>query len=563
MTRHGRTGTDPEREARIRYEQTRLLFRAMPISVWGTLLGSTVIVTVLWTVVDHIALLGWLAIIALVTTGRGLHTFLFFKASPSPDEAGKWAHQFWLGTMAAGATWGGAGIWLFPAEPAYQMMLSFVLAAACAVAVLSLSPQRIPIIGFLTLSLMPLAARLLTSDTGVGLRMGIIIPIFYLLMVASALRLYRATRESICLHLDSLTREEVLRQSQQRLALHVQRTPLAVIDWNTQFEVTSWNPAAENIFGYTREEAIGKHAAELVVPPAAREQVDHIWQELLVNQGGLHSINENITKDGRAILCEWNNTPLVDEDGKVIGIASLTQDITERMRVEKLKNEFISIVSHELRTPLTSIRGSLGLLLGGALGELPEKVREILDIANNNTQRLLLIINDILDIEKIESGKLEYNIQPTEIMPLIDKAITANAGYAHQYGVHFVVTHRADHARVYADGDRIMQVLNNLMSNAAKYSSEGVAVELGVEAVGERVRVCVTDYGPGIREEDQSKIFDKFTQLDASDRRARGGTGLGLSIARGIIEDHNGSIGFESQENQGATFYFELPASKH
>lgn len=225
-----------------------------------------------------------------------------------------------------------------------------------------------------------------------------------------------------------------------------------------------------------------------------------------------------------------------------------------------MKNEFISIISHELRTPLTSIRGSLGLLLGGVAGEeLPPQTRRLLEIAGNNTQRLLLLIDDLLDIQKIEAGEMAYHFKTIDMVALLQQAIAENEGYGRQFGMHFRLATHQHEVYAYADSERMMQVLSNLLSNAAKFSPEGEQVVVSVVAHHGMVRVSVEDRGPGIAEEFLEKLFDKFTQSDASDSRSRGGSGLGLSISKAVIEKHGGHIGVLSQKGQGSAFYFELP----
>ncbi len=263
-------------------------------------------------------------------------------------------------------------------------------------------------------------------------------------------------------------------------------------------------------------------------------------------------------KDGRTIPVEIFLQYINPQDEPARFVA-IVRDITERKRIDRMKNEFISTVSHELRTPLTSIRGSLGLIIGGAVGELPEQAQEMLRIAGNNTERLLLLINDILDIQKIESGQMAFKFQSLELMNFIEQAIEENEGYGDQHGVRFVVVKGLADARVYADRDRLMQVMANLLSNAAKFSPEGETVEISIAHHKDAVRISVTDHGTGISENFQGKVFDKFTQYDASDNRQKGGTGLGLNITRIIVEKHGGRIGFVSKEGIGTTFYVDLP----
>lgn len=248
-----------------------------------------------------------------------------------------------------------------------------------------------------------------------------------------------------------------------------------------------------------------------------------------------------------------------DARGYAVRMIGTNTDISERKRVEQLKSEFLATVSHELRTPLTSISGALGLVRSGALGALPEKMLPLLDIASRNSQLLTRLINDLLDMEKLAAGKMRFDLQTQALMPLVEQAIESARPYAQQYGVTLLLAQRADAARVRVDGGRLQQVLGNYLSNAAKFSPQGAQVDVAVRMAGEMARVEVIDHGPGIAEEFKQRIFEKFSQADASNTRQKGGTGLGLAISRELIERMHGRVGFESQEGHGSLFYFELP----
>ena len=237
----------------------------------------------------------------------------------------------------------------------------------------------------------------------------------------------------------------------------------------------------------------------------------------------------------------------------------ILSDISERKRVDRLKSEFVSTVSHELRTPLTSIRGSLGLLVGGAAGPMPVQAREMVAMALQNSERLGRLIDDILDIEKIASGQLQFRPRPVDLNLVVRRALDAVQGYAASHRIRLALVAEAQHGVVIADEERVTQVLANLISNASKFSPPGEAVEVEIAEASGRVRVSVRDRGPGIPEEFKSRIFQRFAQADGSDTRLKGGTGLGLSISKAIVERMNGDIGFEPNPEGGTTFFFELP----
>ncbi|MDQ6693870.1 MAG: PAS domain S-box protein [Chloroflexota bacterium] len=263
--------------------------------------------------------------------------------------------------------------------------------------------------------------------------------------------------------------------------------------------------------------------------------------------------------DGSETWFLTKKMPLRDEDGSITGTFGMSSDITARKNIDRMKNEFVSMVSHELRTPLTSIRGSLGLIAGGVAGEVSPQVKAMVDIAHSNSERLVRLINDILDMEKIESGKMVFEIAPTSLMPLVSQAMDANQGYAGQFGVRFTIKESLDDATVNIDSDRMIQVLTNLLSNAAKFSPRGDAVEISVVRHDGKIRLLVEDHGPGISEEFSSRIFQKFAQADSSDTRQKGGTGLGLSISKAIVESFGGELSFTTTLGKGTTFYFDLP----
>ena len=237
----------------------------------------------------------------------------------------------------------------------------------------------------------------------------------------------------------------------------------------------------------------------------------------------------------------------------------IVRDITARKEIERMKGEFVSTVSHELRTPLTSIRGSLGLITGGAVGKLPKKARDMIDMAEKNTERVINLVNDILDMEKLESGSMEFRFKAVDLTSLVKHGIEINRGYADQHNIEFLLVESAEGFEVNGDGDRLIQVLANLLSNAAKFSPEGENVEIAVTRQNGTARVSVSDHGPGIPEEFRDNVFAKFTQADSSDTRKAGGTGLGLNISKTIVDKHGGTIGFDTEAGVGTTFYFELP----
>jgi signal transduction histidine kinase len=280
-------------------------------------------------------------------------------------------------------------------------------------------------------------------------------------------------------------------------------------------------------------------------------------------------------KDGTAIPVEYSASPLTEE-GRVSGMVAAFQDVSERRRLEMMKDEFISTVSHELKTPLTSLRASLGLVQSGSLDKRPEKQRQMIDMAIGNCDRLIRLVNDILDFDRGEKGRLSLDRELVEPMTLLRRAADVAHNAATQARIDFRL--EANALPVFADEERALQVLNELVGNAIKFSPPGTTIRLAArnmeaEAPGAGVsagdvpgtrEVCfmVEDQGRGIAPEKLERIFERFQQGDASDSRALGGTGLGLALCRSIVEQHGGRIWAESEPGKGSRFLFTLPAAE-
>jgi PAS domain S-box-containing protein len=269
-----------------------------------------------------------------------------------------------------------------------------------------------------------------------------------------------------------------------------------------------------------------------------------------------------IVRNNQAIrYVSVNADPLFAADGRQTGAVAVLHDITERRHMEQLQRDFVSTISHELRTPLTSISGSLGLITGGALGPVPASMTAMLNIAQQNSLRLSLLINDLLDMDKLIAGKMDFNLQSQPLLPLLQEALRSNQAYAEQYQVNYQLLPFVD-TSIMVDGLRLQQVLANLLSNACKFSPPGSCITLRVDHLVGRLRVNVCDQGSGVPAAFQTRIFQKFSQADASSTRQQGGTGLGLAISKELIERMGGTIGFNSSPHE-TTFWFQLPVENN
>ncbi len=325
--------------------------------------------------------------------------------------------------------------------------------------------------------------------------------------------------------------------------------------------IESFNSRVSDIFGYD-ETDLTNNSIELLIPDFKNLYRKTIKEaEALTDSiGKIQSVElDAITQTGTKFPVEVYLTNIIyDDETKTIVVI---RDISERKKVDTLKDEFIATISHELRTPITAIHGSLKLLLSGIVGEIPDKYTKMIEIAENNSVRLLNLVNDILDLEKIKQNKMEFNMEISEVIPLVKNSIDMNRPYGKQFQVEYMLKSNINLQgyKIKVDRSRFMQIFSNLLSNAAKFTLSGDVVEIIIDKDDDNIKFFVIDHGRGIPEESQKKLFRKFNQVDASSSRKRGGSGLGLSITKAIIEKMGGEIGFTSEEGAGTSFYFTLP----
>lgn len=348
--------------------------------------------------------------------------------------------------------------------------------------------------------------------------------------------------------------------AEEKFRLAVEACPNGMVMTDRDGMMVMVNTEIEQQFGYLRDELIGK-SAEMLVPARLRNQ--YVLQREAFNRRPLtRRIGSGpdlfgLRKDGSEFAVEVGLTPIRISNGLLI--LGVIVDVSERKHMERLKDEFVANVSHELRTPLTSISGSLGLLMGQSAGKLPEPATRLLAIAHKNSQRLVRLIDDILDIEKIEADRVVFNLSRTDIRSLVDLVIESNRGFAESYGVHVRLDPASADGEVNVDPDRLAQVITNLLSNAIKFSPAGEDVLVAVVNNGTVVRISVRDHGSGVPDDFKPHMFEKFAQADATSSRQKGGTGLGLSIVKQIVERLGGKVGFDDAPGGGTIFDVELP----
>jgi len=354
------------------------------------------------------------------------------------------------------------------------------------------------------------------------------------------------------------------KQADQKLRLAAsvfENTSEGIVITDVDGTIQSVNPAYMAITQYRAEELLGKNPRFLKSGKQDREFYERMWASI---SGLGHWQGEiwNQRKNGE-IFPQWVTiNSIKDSRGRTTNYVGVAWDISELKASQRMKEEFITTISHELRTPLTSVLGSLGILMGNMTEQLPEQAQRLIALAHSNSRRLVRLISDILDIEKIEAGKMTFQVEPIELTALVYRVIEDSRALAEQAQITITCQALATDARINGDADRLMQAVSNLLSNAIKFSPPGEPVEVVVAAHGPMLRVEVTDHGPGIPREFHSQIFKRFAQAGGVDRGWKAGTGLGLSITRLIVRQHGGLIDFQSTPGVCTTFCIDLPRAE-
>jgi PAS domain S-box-containing protein len=365
--------------------------------------------------------------------------------------------------------------------------------------------------------------------------------------------------------------QKALKSSEAKLRSLFELSPLGIAMTDLQGHFIEFNSAFCRICGYPENEL--KTLDYWALTPKEYEVQEQHQLQMLLETGHYGPYEKEYRRKNGSLIPLRLNGMIVKKPYHSAFIWSIVEDISQSKAVEdtlrqaKLaadsanlaKSEFVSTVSHELRTPLTSIQGAIELVLGGATGELPEQPLKLLTIASNNCKRLVRLINDILDLEKLESGKITLDLKPIDIVPLVQQTIESNQAYAKKFDIRIVLTCDLTELFVLADEDSFIQALTNLLANAIKFSHRNSEVDVAITTTGQNLLLSVTDYGIGINDAFKTRLFEKFTQEDASNSRQKGGTGLGLSITKAMLEQMGGTIGYDSELGKKTRFFFELP----
>ncbi len=352
---------------------------------------------------------------------------------------------------------------------------------------------------------------------------------------------------------------EQLKSSEETFRTAMDYAPIGMALGDPDGRWIKVNKALCDLLGYEQDELLTRDFQSITHADDLEADLGYL-RKLLADDIKTYQLEKRFYhKSGQIVWVLLSVSLLRTANGKPNYLIKQVQDITERKEMERMKSEFISMVSHELRTPLTSIRGALGLMVGTMTKDLPEKANRLIDIAHKNSKRLIMLINDMLDIDKIASGQMRFDIKQEALSPLIWQAVETNQPYADKFGVSITMLPVDAELHVNVDSARLSQVFANLLSNAAKFSNQGDKIEIAAMLSGNKVRISVKDHGPGIAEEFCTRIFAKFSQANSSATRIKGGTGLGLHISKQIIENMGGQIGFETEIGKGSIFWIEFP----
>ncbi|MHB9117851.1 MAG: sensor histidine kinase [Burkholderiales bacterium] len=601
--------------AELNAELVRLSYTQLPVALLGTVINALFVGYAFWGEVSSPRIVAWVVSIYLLSMGRYLLLLRYRKSDQNPDAAEIWARRFLWSVAFSGLTWGALSVGLFPSHSqAHQMLLGFVLGGMAGGALATLTALPRAYLLYILPAVVPFVVRILFFGDGLYVSMGMMAIIFLALMWVGSNRIHATLRESLRLRFENRqlvddlnsaknglettnrqlqdeimerrSAEETVRQSQQRLALHVQQTPLAVIEWNTDFRVIFWNPAAEQIFGFSRAEAMGRHATELILPRNARAAVEQVWQELLTQQGGTRSTNANTTKDGRLITCEWYNTPLVDENKTVIGVASLAQDISERVKAERALKDLNDTLEQRIADALAKNREKdLILIQQSRLAAMGEMVGNIAHQWRQPLNALALVLANIKDAFQFKeldehfldgatrdgrrlidqmSGTIDdfrNFFRPNREISLFNasKVVDDSVSLIQSSFDHQKIEIRYEtipEIKVEGYPNELSQVLLNLLSNAKEaIRQNGVANGWVAIKAFTRSGQCVfevSDNGGGIPDGILQKVFDPYFTTKTT------GSGIGLYMSKMILENMGGTIHVKNGP-AGAVFTLVIP----
>jgi PAS domain S-box-containing protein len=556
----------------IRLEEIRLLYGGTPFSYTASFVIALIIYNVLLGHVTSPQNLDiWLFTILAVLFVRSVDSYLFSTKDKKEQSRKSWRIRFFTGTGIAGFCWGLLP-WLgYSSEIEYFSFIIVCLVGVIAGSLSTLSYRWETIALFLLPASLLLVLRLIIEDQTFFNATSFVLLVFIFFSLSAGKKIFNNTQQNIRLRLEADTREHAIELMHQKQALHLQNTPLAIIEFDIDLNVTEWNMAAEHIFGYSREEAIDENVMRLILLRDSSVEAEKLWQQLLSYEPVIGAVIENKTKSGSTVICEWFVTPLTGEQNEIVGIAAMALDISDKKQNElailkskeeaekanQAKSDFLSSMSHELRTPLNAILGFTQLLKYEKT--LTEKQQSHIREISNAGNLLLELVNQILDLARIEKGHLQLSMEKVALANCFKEVRAMIQPLAEKKRLSLNINTDTS-GYVIADFTRLKQIMLNLLSNAIKYNVDKGSVTLKVlQKENNVVRICIIDTGKGISQELLQEIFQPFNRLNAASNIE--GTGIGLSISKQLVEMMNGNIGVSSKINDGSEFWIELTGS--
>ena len=562
--------TKNQLDQQIKLEEIRLLYGGTPFSYTASVIIALIIYNV---ILDHVSsqqnLTVWLVTILGVLFLRSLESYRFSKLDKQQQAKAGWRIRFYIGTGVAGFCWGLLP-WLgYSPEVEFIAFIIVCQVGVIAGSLSTLSYRWETMALFLLPSSLLLILRLMLDGQKFSNATSFVLFVFILFSLSAGRRIFNNTQQNIRLRLEADSRERAIELMHQKQALHLQNTPLAIIEFDIELNISEWNKAAEKIFGYSRNEAIDQNIMHLILPQDSSEEAEKLWQRLLNYEAVIGTIIENKTKSDALIYCQWFVTPLTDKKNNIVGIAAMALDITDKKHNElaiikskeeaekanQAKSDFLSSMSHELRTPLNAILGFTQLLKYEKL--FTEKQQSHINEIAKAGNLLLELVNQILDLARIEKGHLQLSMEQVNLSDVLKECWSMIAPIVEKNNIRLNINTNIN-GYVFADYTRLKQVMLNLLSNAIKYNNKNGSVSLKVlQKENKTIRISVIDTGPGISEQLLPDIFQAFNRLNAANTIE--GTGIGLSISKQLIEMMDGRIGVSSVVNEGSEFWIELP----
>jgi PAS domain S-box-containing protein len=558
----------------IRLEEIRLLYGGTPFSYTASFIIALIIFSVLYNNAVSIKNLSiWLFIILSVLLIRSVESYRFAKCDKQQQQRSGWRTRFFIGTGIAGLCWGLLP-WLgYPHSVEYLAFIIICQIGVIAGSLSTLSYRWETMALFLLPSSLLLILKLATDAQDFSKATSFVLLVFIIFSLSAGRRIFKNTQQNIRLRIEADNRERAIELMHQKQAIHLQNTPLAIIEFDLDLNISEWNRAAENIFGYSRNEAMDQNILRLIVPRDSSVDAENLWQRLLNYEAVIGWVIENKTRSGAVIFCEWYVTPLTDKQHDIVGIAAMALDITEKKHNElaiikskeeaekanQAKSDFLSSMSHELRTPLNAILGFTQLLKYEK--KLTEKQQSHISEIGKAGNLLLELVNQILDLARIEKGHLQLSMGRVNLHEIFEQCHAMVLPLAEQNTLSLDFETQIN-SYVIADYTRLKQVLLNLLSNAIKYNVTNGSVNLKAEhRENGIIRIYIIDTGTGISDKLLPDVFQAFNRLNAASNIE--GTGIGLSISKQLIEMMNGNIGVNSKVNQGSEFWIELPGGTY